>query len=75
MLTDLFSTGLLKTNRDIDYKNVYLTTYKQNIKGRVKVVHFIDDCRVWTIIFNKGFFYKIKIFSNLVIHKFTIVKF
>lgn len=58
--TDQFFGPCIKNARDIDYKNIYLAYYEQNIKGRVKVEYFISDDQV--------IYYKNFIFINLV-HK------
>lgn len=43
LLTDLFCAPHLKNSREIDYRNTYLAPYKSNIRGRVKVMHFVDE--------------------------------
>lgn len=50
-MEDLFSAPRLKNARDIDYKNVYLAPYDGIIKGRVKVLHFVDTFEVLTYYF------------------------
>lgn len=44
--TDSFPVPYLKNVRDLDFRNIYLANYKPNIKGRVKVVHFIGASQV-----------------------------
>lgn len=44
--TDQFLGPYLKNYTDIDYKDTYLTYYKPNIKGRVKVEYFVNDYQV-----------------------------
>lgn len=58
--TDLFSMPYLKSIREIDLKNIYLATYKPNIKGRVKVIQCIGQSQVP---YNKLFWSQI--YSNL----------
>lgn len=49
--TDLFSTPHLKNGRNIDYINTYLAPYIANIRGRVKVIHFVNNSQVLTCVY------------------------
>ncbi|XP_050438528.1 uncharacterized protein LOC126844399 [Adelges cooleyi] len=40
-----FSSPVIKHKREIDYRHIYLAAYN-NTKGRVKVIHFVDETKV-----------------------------
>lgn len=68
--TDLFSKKYLKSIRDIDFRKMYLATYKPNIKGRVKVMHFVGDSQVFVyinLIINYFRVYIIKLLNTWII--------
>lgn len=44
--TDFLSDLRLKCRQKLNFENIFLATYKQNIKGRVIVVHHIDPSQV-----------------------------
>lgn len=46
LLSNNFFGPYLNHVRDIDMENMYLATYKPSIKGRVKVMYFIDEFQV-----------------------------
>ncbi|KAL4105205.1 hypothetical protein QTP88_020473 [Uroleucon formosanum] len=54
--TDQFLGPYLKNYTDIDYKDTYLTYYKPNIKGRVKVEYFVNDYQVKVFFVDYGYF-------------------
>lgn len=45
-LTDTFSGPYLKSINDIHFDNIYLATYKSNIKGRVIIKYCVDMTKV-----------------------------
>lgn len=46
LLSNHFFGPYLNHVKDINVENMYLATYKPNIKGRVKVMYFIDEFQV-----------------------------
>lgn len=60
-LTNQFFGPCIKNARDIDYKNIYLAYYEQNIKGRVKVEFFISDDQVKVFFIDYGHFKTVKV--------------
>ncbi|XP_050526624.1 uncharacterized protein LOC126897231 isoform X2 [Daktulosphaira vitifoliae] len=51
---DEFSSPCLRNIRDVNYKNVYLTNLTDKIKGRVKVLHLVDESRVKVFFIDYG---------------------
>ncbi|XP_025191086.1 uncharacterized protein LOC112591464 isoform X2 [Melanaphis sacchari] len=59
--TDQFFGPYLKNARDIDYKNIYLAYYGQNIKGRVKVEYFTSNYQVKVYFIDYGCFKNVEV--------------